>query len=260
MLTSQDDYLNQIRKEKNTIFIGQLIICISFIIIWEVLAHYKIINSFIFSCPTLIIKTIYNLITNGSLFEHLFITLSETIIAFLLGLFLAFIIAIIMYLKPLFAKIIEPFLTMLNSLPKVALGPIIIIWFGANTKSIIGMALLINLIIGIINIYNGFVNTDAIKIKLLQTYRATNWQILTKLVIPHSFKNIIACLKINISMTLIGVIMGEFLVSKAGIGYLIMYGTQVFNLNLVMSGILLLIIISSLLYFVAIKIEKKLLK
>ena len=137
---------------------------------------------------------------------------------------------------------------MLNSLPKVALGPILIIWFGANTESIIIMALLINGIISIMNILNGFNNTETIKIKMLQSLHANKMQVLKYLIIPNSYRTIISSLKINISMTLIGVIMGEFLVSKAGIGYLIIYGTQVFNLDLVMTGIVLLCIISFVLY------------
>ena len=149
---------------------------------------------------------------------------------------------------------------MLNSLPKVALGPLIIIIAGANTKSIIVMALLINLIVGIMSIYNGFNNIDPDLIKLFKTFNANKLDTLFKLTIPASYKTIISSLKLNISMTLIGVIMGEFLVSQKGLGYLIIYGTQVFNLNMVMAGIVLLVIISFVLYKIITKIEKKLLK
>jgi len=148
---------------------------------------------------------------------------------------------------------------MLNSLPKVALGPLIIIIAGANTKSIIVMALLINLIVGIMNIYNGFNNIDPDLIKLFKTFKASRIDTLFKLTIPASYKTIIASLKLNISMTLIGVIMGEFLVSRKGLGYLIIYGTQVFNLNMVMSGIVILIVISFILYKIITILEKKLL-
>ena len=149
---------------------------------------------------------------------------------------------------------------MLNSLPKVALGPIIIIWAGANIKSIIVMALLINLIVSILNIYNGFIGVDEIKIKLLKSFGAKRLQLLRYLILPESKRTIISSLKINISMTLIGVIMGEFLVSKQGIGYLIIYGTQVFNLTLVMGGIVVLIILSFIIYECITLLEKKLSK
>jgi len=260
MSVEQKSFLKKLKREQFLIKLIQFGIFISFFILWELLARYRIINPFIFSSPSAIINTIGSLISQNNLFIHIATTLQEVIIAFVLGVSLGFIIAIILYLSSFLAKILDPFLTMLNSLPKVALGPILIIWLGANTTTIIVMALLINLIISIVTIYNGFLNTDPIRIKLLQTFRASKFQILTKVVIPGSYTTIISSLKLTISMSLIGVIMGEFLVSKAGIGYLIIYGTQVFNLNLVMAGIIILIVMSYLLYKIIIKIEQKLLK
>ena len=154
----------------------------------------------------------------------------------------------------------DPYLTILNSLPKVALGPIIIIWAGAGINSIILMALLISVIITIINIYQGFVETDINKLKLMKSFKANKLQIYTKLILPSSYSNFINALKINVSMSLIGVIMGEFLVSKEGIGYLIMYGSQVFNLNLVITGIFILAILSAFMYYIISYIEKRLIK
>ncbi len=260
MSKEQSFYLKKIKRNKINIIFAQILITIIFFLLWQILADKKIINPFIFSSPKKIMETIFSLYQNYNLFSHIWTTLYETIIAFGLGITLGFTIAIILYECKTIAKIIDPFLTMLNSLPKVALGPIIIIWAGANMKSIIVMALLINLILSIITIYNGFLNTDAYKIKLLKSFGASKLQILTKVVIPASYSTIISSLKINISMSLIGVIMGEFLVSKKGIGYLIIYGTQVFNLHIVMSGIIILILISFLLYELIDKLEKKLLK
>lgn len=139
-------------------------------------------------------------------------------------------------------------------------GSIIIIWAGAGMKSIILMALFISVIITIINVYQSFNETDYNKIKLMKTFKATKFQIYTKLILPNSLKTIISSLKINISMSLIGVIMGEFLVSKKGIGYLIMYGSQVFNLDLVITGIFILCVVASLMYYIILYIEKKLIK
>ena len=253
-------YLKKLKTNKIVITITQIIITITFIILWQILSDLKIINPFIFSSPKKIIETTISLYNNYNLISHILTTLLETLVAFSLGIGLGFICAILLYESKTLAKIIDPFLTMINSLPKVALGPIIIIWCGANQKSIIVMALLINLILSIITIYNGFLNTDNYKIKLLKSFTASHFQILTKVVIPESFSTIISSLKINTAMSLIGVIMGEFLVSKKGIGYLIIYGTQVFNLNIVMSGIVILIIISFILYKLIDKLEKILLK
>ena len=258
MSNEQKKYLKKIKTRKWGIIFSQIIIVILFLGIWEYLAQKNIINSFVFSSPSKIFETIINLALQNNLFHHIFVTLYEVLIAFILGIFLGFIIAIILYEIPLLAEIIDPFLTMLNSLPKVALGPLIIILAGANIKSIIIMALLINLIISIITIYNGFLSVDYIKIKLAKTFNATRTQILKYVIIPSSYNTIISSLKLNISMSLIGVVMGEFLVSQAGLGYLIIYGTQVFNLNLVMSGILILIIISFLLYKLVTYLENKL--
>ena len=260
MSPNQKKYLNKKKKEKILVIFFQISIIVFLIGIWEFLATNGYINEFIFSKPSNILKTIINLYKNFNLINHIFTTLYEVIIAFVLGIFLGFLIALLLYSFKLLAKIIEPFLTMLNSLPKVALGPIIIIWVGANLKSIIVLALLINLIISIITIYNGFIQTDKNKIKLLESFNANKLDIIKKLVIPNSLVTIISSLKLNISMSLIGVIMGEFLVSKSGIGYLIIYGTQIFNLNIVMSGVIILIIISYILYKIISIIENKLLK
>lgn len=248
MSDEQKKFLKNIKVKKTLVLITQITLIASFLLVWELLAKNDIINSFIFSSPSLIVKTIINLATANNLFNHILVTLKETLIAFTLGSLLGLFIAIILYSFKFIAKVFEPFLTMLNSLPKVALGPILIIWVGANSNSIIVMALLINLIVTTLTIYNGFLQTDKIKLKLLKSFKATKIQTLFNLVIPGNLETIMASLKLNISMSLIGVIMGEFLVSKEGIGYLIMYGSQVFNLNLVMSGIIILIFISLILY------------
>ena len=231
-------YLKKIKLNKILVKISQLLILILFIFIWEYLAKKEIINTFIYSSPSRIVKTIINLHKTNNLYHHIWITLYETLISFSLGTFLGIIIATILWYSKFLYKVIDPYLTIINSLPKVSLGPIIIIIFGANINSIIIMALLISVIITTITVYNGFSETDTNKINLL----------------------IISSLKVNVSMSLIGVIMGELLVSKEGIGYLIMYGSQVFNLNLVISGIIILMIVSYLMYLIVSYIEKILIK
>ena len=260
MSDEQKLYLKNIKRKKFIVLFWQIFLVVIFIGVWEFLAKKNIINSFVFSRPSKIIDTIISLYKQGNLFNHIFITLKEVLIAFLLGISFGFIIAIILYELPTLALILDPYLTLVNSLPKVALGPLIIIIAGANIKSVIVMALLINLIISIITIYNGFINVYNEKLKLVKSFKASKQQILFKLIIPNSYNTIISSLKLNISMSLIGVIMGEFLVSQEGIGYLIIYGTQVFNLSLVMAGILILLIISFLLYKIIILVENKLIK
>lgn len=250
-------YLKSIRRKNLLVRLSQFIIIILFIAIWQVLANKNLINTFIFSSPKKVVDTIISLHQANNLYQHIWITVYETLISFLLGTGIGIVIATIMWWNKFIAKVIDPYLTVLNSLPKVALGPIIIIWSGAGIKSIVLMALLISTIITIINVYQGFSDTDVNKIKLMKSLGAAKRQIYTKLILPANYNNIISTLKINISMSLIGVIMGEFLVSKSGLGYLIMYGSQVFNLNLVIAGIVLLCIIAAIMYYLILYIEKR---
>lgn len=247
---------------KNKVFIItiQLFILVIIFILWEYLSSHNIINEFIFSKPSKVFFNIIDLYKNHNLIDHIFITLKESLYAFCLSIVISFFISIFFYEFPIIYKIIEPYLTVINSTPKVAIGPLIIIIFGASQKSIIINALLITLILNIITIYNGLINNDVNLSKYLDSLNTTRIQKLKFLVIPSAYKTIISSLKINISMTLIGVITGEFLVSKAGIGYLIIYGTQIFNMTIVMSGIIILLIISYMLYLIIIFIEKSLKK
>lgn len=253
-------YIKKIKKEKRIISILQISIFIFFIMIWQILADEGIINTFIFSSPKKVLNIIIDLYRNNQLFSNIMITIYETLFSFIVASLLGILIASIMWWNKNLYKVFEPYLTILNSLPKVALGPIIIIWFGASMKSIIVMALLISLIITIINIYDGFSNTNQNKLRLMHSLHATKFQIFFKLVLPNSLSNIMSTLKINISFSLIGVIMGEFLVSKKGIGYLILYGSQVFNLGLVISGIIILCLVATIMFYIVDKIEKSILK
>lgn len=253
-------YLKKKKRKKILILLMQIAILVTIIITWQLLADFKIINTFITSSPSNVVKTIITLYNDNNLFNNIWTTIYETIISFGLGTIIGIIIAIILWYSNFLYKVIDPYLTIINSLPKIALGPIIIIFFGANIKSIIIMALLISVIVTIITVYNGFISADKNKINLLKSFSATKYQIFKLVILPSSYQTIISSLKINISMTLIGVIMGEFLVSKQGIGYLINYGSQVFNLNLVISGIIILMIVSYLMYIIVSYIEKILIK
>ncbi len=253
-------YLKKKKRKKILILLMQIAILATIIITWQLLADFKIINTFITSSPSNVVKTIITLYNDNNLFNNIWTTIYETIISFSLGTIIGIIIAIILWYSNFLYKVIDPYLTIINSLPKIALGPIIIIFFGANIKSIIIMALLISVIVTIITVYNGFISTDKNKINLLKSFSATKYQMFKLVILPSSYQTIISSLKINISMTLIGVIMGEFLVSKKGIGYLINYGSQVFNLNLVISGIIILMVVSYLMYIIVSYIEKILIK
>ena len=252
-------YLRKIRNNKIAVHITQILILVIFIVVWEILANVGVIDSFLASQPSRIVNTFLNL-TNNDLIEHLKITLIETFSGFSLGTILGVIIAIILWWSPFISKVAEPYLVILNSLPKVALGPIIIIWVGAGMPAIIVMALAISLIVTILDILNGLVNTDTEKIKMAKTFNASKFQILTKVVIPSNISTLFNTLKVNIGLSLVGVISGEFLVSKGGLGYLIVYGGQVFKLDLVMTSVIILGVVAALMYEGIEILQKKVIK
>ena len=259
MSEERKKYLRTAILKKILVLVSQILLLVAVLWLWEFSASKGIIDSFITSSPSRIINTFTNFSSNN-LLEHIGVTVYETIVGFTIGIILGLIIAIILWWSEFLAKVLEPYLVVLNSLPKVALGPIIIIWVGAGTKAIIVMAIAISLIVTILDILNGFLNTDKELIKMAKTFNASKFQILTKIVIPANASSFINSLKINIGLSLVGVISGEFLISKAGLGYLITYGGQVFKLDLVMSSIIILGIFAGLMYLFVTLLEKFILK
>ena len=256
MMNERQIFLKKNKRNEKIILIIQISILFTILLLWELLSKFNIINSFLLSSPSKIFKTLIELFKNNSLLLHIYTTFYEIIISFILGNIIGLIFASILWINENIFKIFDPYLTILNSLPKVSLGPLIIIICGANTKSIIIMSLLISSILSIINIYNSFKNTDKNRITIVKSMGANKFQIFTKVILPSNYLNIIDSFKINISMCFVGVIMGELLVSKKGIGYLINYGSQIFNMNLVLTGIFLLIILTIIFYLIIYKIEK----
>lgn len=248
-------YLKNIRIKKFVILFFQIFILVGFLILWEFAATRGFIDEFITSKPSRILDTFMNL-TSNDLLKHIGVTSYETIVGFLLGTTIGTVVAIILWWSDYLSKIFEPYLVVLNSLPKVALGPIIIIWVGAGTPAIIVMAVAISLIVTILENLNGFLETDKELIKMARTFNATKFQILTKIVIPANINTFINSLKVNIGLSLVGVISGEFLVSKAGLGYLIVYGGQVFKLDLVMTSVIILGILAGVMYGAVLLLEK----
>ncbi len=248
MSEEQRKFIKSYNRNKLVIIIIRLFLIISFLLCWELLSKYNIINSFIFCSPLKIVKCIYNLYINNNLFNHICITLYETLISFIISMFISITLSTILFLFNNVYKIFEPIINLFNSLPKVALGPLIIIIFGANINSVIVMGILISFIVTSIMITNSFYNTNKTMIKLFKTFKSNSFQLIYYLIFPYNINTIISAFKLGISMCLIGVISGEFLISKSGLGYLIIYGTQVFNMDLVFSGISLLLILSIILY------------
>lgn len=253
-------YLHKRRWHKWSIQITRVMLLVAFVILWEIAADRNLIDPFITSQPSRIVKTILFLHHDGSLYLHLYVTMMETFYGFFLGTVGGILIAVLLWWSRSLYEISEPYLVVLNALPKVALGPILIVWLGNGSVAIIGMALLISIIVTIISILGGFMEVDPDKIKLLQAFGASRAQILSKVILPASVPAMLSSIKVNIGLSLVGVIMGEFLVSTAGLGYLIVYGSQVFKLDLVMSSVIILAVIAAVIYFIVSYLEKHLLK
>lgn len=248
------------RKEKIKLIIYQLILLFSFLTIWELLAYYNVINTFIFSKPSDILELLVEYIKTNEIFRHIKVSLIETILGIVLGSSIGIIIAILLWYFETLQKVLNPFLSVLNALPKTALAPIMIIWAGAGMSGIVVVAISILLIITVLSTYNYFINVDSEKIRMLESFKATKLQIFMKFIFPSNIKNIFNVIKINVGMSWVGVIVGEFLVSKEGLGYLIMYGGQVFKLDLVMMGVIVLAILAFFMSALIELIENKLLR
>lgn len=253
-------YLKNIRTNKILINVTRVLILLIFLGAWELFARLEIIDSFLMSMPSKIVSTIVSLYKTGELGIHLYTTLYETVLGFLIATALGTLVALVLWWSDFLRQVLEPYIVVLNSLPKIALGPIIIVWFGAGTKSIVFMAVLITIIVTVITMLNGFLATEQTKILLMRSLGASKLQMLVKLVLPSSVPTFISCLKINVGMAWIGSIMGEYLVSKQGIGYLIVYGGQVFRLDLVMASTVILCALAGVMYALVALLEKILVK
>jgi len=224
----QEKYIKSFKRQKFKVLFFRILLFVIFIGSWEVSTHFKLIDSFIFSSPSRITITFINMCKNGQIFYHIGITLTETLVSFSLVILIGLGMAILLWMSETFSKIIEPYLVILNSLPKSALAPILIVWLGSNTRTIIVTAVSVAVFGTIISIYTSFNGVDAEKVKLILTLGGNRKDIMIKLILPSSLPMIISTMKVNIGLSLVGVVIGEFLAAKAGLGYLIIYGSQVF--------------------------------
>jgi len=247
-ITSQEAFILNYKHEHTLISILRIFIFLVFLAAWEALSYFKIIDSFFFSSPSRIYLLFIDMCKNLEIFIHTGITLYETILSFLIVNILSITIAVLMLSFERFSKIVEPYLVILNSLPKSALAPLIIVWLGTGSRTIIVAGISVAIFGSIINLYTGFNQVDNEKLKLITTLGGTKKDQLIKVIIPSSIPIIISNMKVNIGLSLVGVIIGEFLAARQGLGYLIIYGSQIFQLDLLILSILILCIIAFILY------------
>ena len=260
MSKEHEIYVKKVKRDKLKVTLFRILILLGFIVLWELAADMKWIDPFLTSSPSRMFKSFLSFYEDGTILRHIWVTCYETILGFSLGTILGTIIAIVLWWFPFTAKVLDPYLVVLNALPKVALAPIIIFWVGNGTSAIIVIALLISIVTTIISVFTGFQDVDREKILLMKTFQANKIQILKYLIIPYTIPVLISALKINVGLSWVGVIMGEFLVAREGLGFLIVYGGQISQLDMVMMSIVLLSIIAFLMYKLVAIIEKKYIK
>lgn len=255
----QQHYLNQVKLQSFFILLSRFLLLFSFLILWEISSALGWIDSFFFSSPSAIIALFIDMCENFEIFRHIGITLLETLVSFFAVTLFSIFTAILLIWLPKVSKVLEPFLVILNSLPKSALAPLIIVWLGTGMKTIIIAGMSVAIFGSIINMYTGFTQVEDEKIKLIYTLGGTKKDTLFKVILPSSIPVIVSNMKVNIGLALVGVIIGEFLAARQGLGYLIIYGSQVFQLDLLIMSIIILCLIAMGLYQGIQFIEKKLL-
>lgn len=256
-LTAQELYLKSVRRTRHKIRFWRIFICAAFLMFWELCAHYQIINPFIFSSPSKLICCLQDMLINQGLLNHIGFTLLETLLSFLFVIAISLAFAILLWKSRTFSLILEPYMVMLNSLPKSALAPLLIVWLGANYKTIILTGMSVAIFGSIMSLYTGFMEVDAEKIKLIYTLNGTHRDALCKVILPANLPNLFGIMKVNIGLCLVGVIIGEFIAAKQGLGYLIIYGSQIFKMDWVILSILILCIIAMALYLILDCLEKQ---
>jgi NitT/TauT family transport system permease protein len=241
------EYLAALRRRTLTVKLWQIALLAAFLIVWEFAPRAGWINPMLTSYPSAVAKMAISLMGDGTLGMHTWATFRSTVIGFVGGMMIGTGVAVALWLSPFLYRILDPFIVVLNALPKIALVPIFYIWLG-DMASIYAMAIAVSVFVTVLMLYTGFQGIDPDKIKLVQLFGASRWQTLTKIVLPGSVPTMISTLKVNVGLALVGVVVGEFQAAKAGLGYLITYGSQIFQMNLVMTAIVVLAVISTLLF------------
>lgn len=249
-------YLKKLRIHKLIVIALRIFIFAAILGVWEALARFKVIDPFITSSPSRVCKTIASLYKSGQLFYNIEITLLETLAGFFIAVVAGYLIAVALWASETARAVLEPYIVVLNSLPKIALGPLIIIWIGTGYASIIFMTVIVALILCIMNTLAGFLEVDPTKLTLMKAMGAGKAATLFKLVMPASRPALMNTLKVAVGLAWIGSVMGEYVSSRAGLGNMIVYGGQVMRLDLVMTSTFILCVLAGAMYAVIAVIEK----
>jgi len=245
---TQQAYLAHLSCHKRRILCARILILLLFLGFWELASQLGWIDSFIFSSPSSLVKTTADLLLHQRLLYHMGLTLGETLISFFISTAIGILLAMLLWWFPSVYEATEPYWVALNSLPKSALAPILIVWFGNTIRTTVITSILLTIVVTILTVLSGFQETEDDKVRLIYALGGSKKQALTTILLPANIPTIMNVLKVNIGLSLIGVIIGEFLSAKAGLGYLIIYGSQIFKMDWVLLSIVLLCLMAVLLY------------
>lgn len=243
------------KRESLHVFITQILILVLFLGSWEISGRLKWLDVLLFSFPSKIVLLLYNKLIDGTLLPHIGVTVAETVTGFILGTLCGVAISTVIWWSPFLARVLDPYFVVLNSLPKVALGPLFVVALGSGMLSIIATILSITVIITTLVIFTAFKEVDPNYIKVVRVFGATRKQSFMKVILPAAFPTMISTLKVNVGLAWVGVIVGEFLVAKEGLGYLIIYGFQVFNFTLVIGSLFIIAIVATMMYQIVAAVE-----
>lgn len=254
--TMQIRFLKEHQRNVWIVRSARILLLVGFLLLWEITSYVGIIDSFIFSSPSKVALCFWSMVLDKSIFLHIGITLYETMVSFLLVTFISLLCAMLLWFSKRASQITEPFLVVLNSLPKSALAPLLIVWLGATPTTIIVAGMSVAIFGSILSLYTCFTEIDDEMLKLVYTLGGNRFHAMTKVVVPSSIPTIISNMKVNIGLCLVGVIIGEFLAARNGLGYLIIYSSQVFKLDWLLMSICILCILAMGLYSLINLLEK----
>ena len=249
-------FLRALRLRQIWVIVAQFAVLAVFLGVWQFAATWRIVDPFITSQPTAVFHTLLDLIHDGSLGRNIAITVFETLVGFGLGTVIGIVLATMLWWWDFFSDVADPYVVVLNATPKIALGPIFIVWLGATMTAVIALAVSISLFVTVLSVYSAFRHVDREKLVVVAAFGASKWQQFRKVVFPSAVPTIIATLKVNIGLSLIGAIVGEFLAANAGLGYLIIYGQNIFNMSLVMTSLVILTVIAGIMYYAVSFLER----
>ncbi|WP_199614408.1 ABC transporter permease [Paenibacillus alkalitolerans] len=242
-------------RVRRAVLITQCAILIVFFGVWEAAGRLLWIDVLLFSYPSKITGLLLEKLADGSLLPHVGATVMETVTGFVFGTLIGAAAAAVLWWSPFLSKVFDPFIVVLNSMPKVALGPLFIVGLGATPLSIVAMTLAVTVIITTLVIYSSFKEVDANYTKVVLLFGGNRRDVFARVILPASVPAILSALKVNVGLSWIGTIVGEFLVSKQGLGYLIIYGFQVFNFSLVIGSLFIIAIVAAIMYTIVSRIE-----